>query len=77
MEELTLEMNEAKYFTKLDASSGFWQIPLDESSSYLCTFATPFGRYRFCRLPFGIKSEVLRHFGDVPGVVNFEDDLCV
>ena len=84
MEELTLEMNEAKYFTKLDASSGFWQIPLDESSSYLCTFATPFGRYRFCRLPFGIKSapevfqkEVLRHFGDLPGVVNFEDDLCV
>ena len=84
MEELTLEMNEAKYFTKLDASSGFWQIPLDDSSSYLCTFATPFGRYRFCRLPFGIKSapevfqkEILRHFGDLPGVVNFEDDLCV
>ena len=56
MEELTMEMKGAQYFTKLDASSGFWQIPLDESSSKLWTFATPFGRFRFCRLPFGIKS---------------------
>ena len=84
MEELTMEMKGAQYFTKLDASSGFWQIPLDESSSKLCTFATPFGRFRFCRLPFGIKSapevfqkSIQRHFGDLPGVVNFEDDLCI
>ena len=47
LEELTMEMKGARFFTKLDASSGFWQIPLDEPSSKLCTFATPFGRYRF------------------------------
>ena len=84
LEELMLEMKNAKYFTKLDLSSGFWQIPLDEQSSKLCTFATPFGRYRFKRLPFGIKSapEVFqkimrRHFGDIEGVENFVDDLCI
>ncbi|GBN71388.1 Transposon Ty3-I Gag-Pol polyprotein [Araneus ventricosus] len=43
----------AKMFSKLDADSGFWQIPLDKKSSYLTTFITPFGRFRFQRLPFG------------------------
>ena len=46
----------AKYFSKLDASSGFWQMKLDTASSKLCTFNSPFGRYRFLRLPFGIAS---------------------
>ncbi|UYV83440.1 K02A2.6-like [Cordylochernes scorpioides] len=41
---------------ELDANSGFWQIPLSEESSSLTTFLTPFGRYRFKRLPFGISS---------------------
>ena len=46
----------AKVFSVVDASNGFWQVELDEPSSYLTTFATPFGRYRWKRLPFGISS---------------------
>ncbi|XP_062603460.1 uncharacterized protein K02A2.6-like [Saccostrea cucullata] len=56
VEDVIENMSQAKYFTKLDAVSGFWQIQLDEASSRLCTFNTPFGRYRFKRMPFGIKS---------------------
>ena len=43
-------------FSKLDANSGFWQIPLAQSSRELTTFLTPFGRYCFNKLPFGISS---------------------
>ena len=31
-----------------------WRIILDSKLSELCTFNTPFGRYKFNRLPFGI-----------------------
>ena len=56
VEEITCRLSEAKYSTVLDASSWFWQLKLDEASTRLCTFNTPFGRYRFLRLPFGINS---------------------
>ena len=49
------EVQEA-LFSKLDANSGFWQIPLAEESRSLTTFVTPFGRYHFNKLPFGISS---------------------
>ena len=45
----------ASYFSKLDANSGFWQIPLADESRPLTTFITPFGRYHFNKLPFGIS----------------------
>ena len=46
----------ARIFSKLDASSGFWQIPLSEQSKLLTTFITPYGRYCFNKMPFGISS---------------------
>ncbi|KAK7093235.1 hypothetical protein V1264_007025 [Littorina saxatilis] len=54
LEDVLSKMSGAKYFSKLDARSGYWQLRLSEDLSYLTTFNTPFGRYRFQRLPFGI-----------------------
>ena len=50
------KLGKSRFFTKLDANSGFWQRPLDEKSKLLTTFVTPFGRYCFKRLPFAISS---------------------
>ncbi len=50
------QLSGATRFSKLDANSGFWQIPLTEQSRELTTFLTPYGRYWFNRLPFGIAS---------------------
>ena len=56
LEELTLMLSDAKYFSVLDATSGYWQIKLNEESSLLITLNTPSGHYRFIRMPFGIHS---------------------
>lgn len=45
-------------FSILDEKDGFWQIPLDEESSFLCTFNSSSGQYRFLRCPFGISSAI-------------------
>ena len=46
----------AQKFSKLDANSGFWQIKLAEKSRPLTTFITPWGRFMFNVLPYGISS---------------------
>lgn len=77
-----------KIFTVLDEKDGYWQINLDKESSLLCTFNTPWGRYRFKRLLFGIKSasEVFQQrncetFGDIKlltvCVHIFADDMII
>ncbi len=74
----------AKVFTKLDATSGFWQIPLSKESKLLTTFITPFGRYAFNRLPFGIslapehfQRRISQMLEGCEGVVCHADDILV
>ena len=50
------QLSGAKFFSKLDANSGFWQIELSEESRKLTCFITPYGRYVFNRHPFGLSS---------------------
>lgn len=56
IDEILPELTKAKVFSTVDASKGFWQVELDDESSKLTTFSTPFGNYRWLRLPFGISS---------------------
>ena len=56
VEEVASSMSEAKVFSTLDATSGFYQIKLAEESTLLTTFNTPFGRFKFERLRFGLVS---------------------
>ena len=46
VEEVVADIPRAKYFSVLDAKSGFLQIKLTHESSLLTTFNTPYGRYR-------------------------------
>ena len=83
-QEITSRLAGAKFFSKRDAKSGYWQIPLDEESSFLTTFNTPFGRYRFTVIPFGVvfAQEVFHRtvseaFGDIAGCETDIDDILV
>lgn len=78
------KMPRAKIFSVVDANQGFWQIWLDDESSKLCKFNSPFGRYSFSRLPFGILSApeasqrcLSQHLERMWGVVNVMDDIVV
>ncbi len=83
--EYTLgQLGGAKFFSKLDANSGFHQIRLTEESQLLTTFITPFGRYGFRRLPFGIATapEVYQKTMEtilrgVEGVICYFDDILI
>ena len=84
LEDAVSKMAGAKFFSKLDARSGYWQIGLEEKCSYLTTFNTPFGRYRFKRLPFGIicaqdlfQRKMDEIFENTPGVTPLIDDVII
>ena len=46
MDDVISKLGKVKVFTVLDAKDGFLQVKLDEKSSELTTFHTPFGRYK-------------------------------
>ena len=45
-----------KFFAKMDAIHGYFQLALDEESSKLTTLLLPTGRYRYLRATMGISS---------------------
>ena len=84
VEDILPEIAQAKVFTKCDLKNGFWHIVLEEESSYLTTFGTPFGRYRWKRLPFGISPapEIFQQrldeaLQDLPGTFRVADDILI
>ena len=56
MEDILSNMPNTQVFTILDAKANFWQVPLDEESSLLTSFISLIGRYKFLRMPYGIKT---------------------
>ena len=84
VEELTPTLCHSKFFSKLDAKAGYWSVPLTESSQDLTTFRTPYGRYRFKRLPFGlnVSQDIYQQRMDSitsqsEGCVGISDDIIV
>jgi hypothetical protein len=84
VEDIMTRLTGAQIFSILDASTGFWQIQLDEASASLCVFNTPYGRYRFERLPFGLNigseafhQRAVQIFDGLEGVETYIDDVLV
>ena len=78
------QIGQGRVFSKLDANSGFHQVQLSENSRKLTTFITPFGRYCYNRLPFGISSapeyyqkQISSIIEGLPGVACLMDDIVV
>lgn len=83
-EEFSSNMVGMKYYSVLDLKDGFWHVKLSEKSRKLCTFATPFGNYRYKRMPFGIKTGPkifqkmnMMNFGNIKNVYIYFDDILI
>lgn len=75
---------ECKFMTKLDANSGYWQLPLDEESKLKATFITPFGRccptgasFRLLSLPEIFNKRIDKIIDGLPGVAKSMDDFLI
>ena len=56
IEDVATQLHKAKVFTVLDMKKGYWHVELKDKSSFLSTLNTPFDRYRWKKMPFGICS---------------------
>jgi transposase InsO family protein len=84
IDDVLPELQNAKVFTVADLKSGYWHVSLDDESSYLTTFNTPYGRFRWLRLPFGlsVSSEIFQRrlhqaLDGLDGVMCVADDIIV
>ena len=54
VKDIFSQLNRAKYFSTLDLQAGYHHIPLDESSIPKTAFTSPFGKYEYIKVPFGL-----------------------
>ena len=84
VEEVTHEFAHLHFLTKLDVHHGNWSIVLDQDSSLLTTFNSPFSRYHFLWLPFGLvcsqdifQKKMDQILEECQGCIRVADDITV
>lgn len=83
-DDILHKLPKARVFTLVDARDAFLQCKLDEKSSYMTTFWTPWGRKRWLKLPFGVSvaPEVYQQkqhelLGSLHGIEPIADDILI
>lgn len=54
VDELIDRLGKAQFITTLDLTKGYWQIPVAPEARSKTAFVTPFGKYQFLTMPFGL-----------------------
>ena len=85
VEDIFSKLNGATYFTTLDLRAGYHHIPLDKPSILKTAFNSPFGKYEYVKVPFGlaqapayfkelIPTGILKDFNFV---ITYLDDIII
>ena len=61
--DISIDLNHAEYFSKLDLAQAYNQLPLEEDSRYITSFSTHVGLFRYKRLAYGVNAsaKILQH----------------
>ena len=54
VEDIFSKLKGATYFSTLDLRAGYHHIPLDKPSILKMAFNSPFGKYKYIKVPFGL-----------------------
>ncbi|CAG5130268.1 unnamed protein product, partial [Candidula unifasciata] len=83
-DELIATMCQSQFFSKLDLTKGYWQIPVTEESRHITAYATPTGLFEWCKMPFGLQNSPATFvrmmrivFKYIKNVATNMDDICI
>ena len=57
-ELLFAKVAKARYFSKIDLSKGYWQVPIRPEDKPKTAFSTPQGQFQWTVMPFGVSTAV-------------------
>lgn len=84
IEELSQFFADSTVFSKIDLKWGYLQVRLNEAAQHLTSMITPFGVYKWLRLPFGLCSApscfqkiIAQILDGIDGVKNLLDDIII
>ena len=84
LEDIAHLIAESCIMTVCDCKKGYWHQKLDEASSFLTTFNTEIGQFRYTVMPFGatVAGDIFQHkldqcFGHIKYVIVIADDIMV
>ena len=84
IEQMFAKLHGCKYFSKLDLSKGYWQVPLTDQAKDLTGFVTSNGHFRFKVMPFGLVNApatfcrlMRKVLKDLSNVDSFVDDILL
>ncbi|XP_003742221.1 uncharacterized protein K02A2.6-like [Galendromus occidentalis] len=83
-EDIFSGLSNGRFFSKIDLSEAYLQVPVEAGSQSILTINTPKGLFKMKRLPFGIKTapSIFQRLmdslvSDLPGTVAYLDDIMV
>ena len=84
LESVSMELNGASFFSKLDLCQAYHQLELSPESRHITTFCTHLGLFRYKRLNYGTNAaaELFQHtlqqtLQGIKGIKNIADDIIV